>query len=162
MMCFSACSKAHRRQQGAPKGPIRTQDEHQKGSRRALGRALRTVSSRHLFFPSHVPLHLPLSTHHHHHHLRSHFGSRSIRTVSVVETLVVEPWSTNVLAAAQRGVAGSDDSVLGQRTRGSPSRWHWPRRSTTTRRSGGATRRGNQHFLMLWEQRSARALHSIP
>ena len=53
---------------------------------------------------------------------------------------MVEPWSTNALAAAPRGVAGSDDSVLGQSTRGSTSRWHWPRRSTTARRSGGATR----------------------
>ena len=44
-------------------------------------------------------------------------------------------------AAAQRGVAGSDNSALGQSTRGSPSRWHGPRCSTTARRSGGATRR---------------------
>ena len=50
----------------------------------------------------HPPLHLPPSTHH-----RNHFWSRSTRTVSLVETLVVEPWSTNALAAAQRGVAAT-------------------------------------------------------
>ena len=90
-----------------------------------------------LILPSRPPLHVPPSTHHHH-HLRCHSGSRSTPTVSLVETLVIEPRSTNALAAAQRGVAGSDDSVLGQSTRDSPSRWHWPTRSSTWRRNGGA------------------------
>ena len=41
---------------------------------------------------------------------------------------------TNARAAAQRAVAGSDGSVLGQSTRGSPSRWHWPRLFATVRK----------------------------
>ena len=114
----------------APKGPIRVLERHGTSTKRVAEEPFGPP-------PTLSPSSSPPSLHTHHRHLRSHFGSRSTRTVS----LVVEPWSTNALAAAQRGVAGSDDSLLGQSTRGSPSRWHWPRRSTTVRRSGGAARR---------------------
>ena len=124
------------------KVPERTDERPWKGTGRApegflkgRGTGTRRVSSRQR--PP-LPLSLPSSpppTTHHHHHLRIHFSSRSTRIVSLIETPV--------------GRCRSDDSVFGQSTRDSPSRWHWPRRSTTAPTTIRHVQKTTTHRLFL-------------
>ena len=118
-----------RRKRSPSKGPKR----HRTSTRRVPEEPREGLpQGRFLLLSSHPPLHLPPSTHTTTTSVAT-FGTTSTRTVSLVET-------QRARASSGATCRRSDESVHGRSTRGSPSRWHWPRRPTTARRSGGATR----------------------
>ena len=81
---------------GLPKGPIRVPARHRMSTTRAP-EGPREGRQTSLFKAEASSSHPALHTHHH--HFRSHFGSKSTRTVSLFGTLAVVSWSTKARGA---------------------------------------------------------------